>query len=161
MFVMSRLLAMLHFRYGRLGSYLTLLALCMCLYFYFLVIPFVFYFCPYFGCWRAAFAASCQQGGGSTRTHFCYFLCSLFFSSQTPLFFERESRQKRFSYSATREAAKWDRCEDGAWVTVSPVTAASLLEKSRSWSIVSRPLGRFFLENFCRVKLRLSGSRSF
>ena len=33
--------------------------------------------------------------------------CFLFFSSHTPLSFERESRQKRFSYSATREAAKW------------------------------------------------------
>ena len=37
---------------------------------------------------------------------FCIF-CFLFFFSHTPLSFERESRQKRFSYSATREAAKW------------------------------------------------------
>jgi len=30
----------------------------------------------------------------------------------TPLSFERESRQKRFSCSATREAAKWGKCEN-------------------------------------------------
>jgi hypothetical protein len=36
-----------------------------------------------------------------------HIFCFLFFFSHTPLSFERESRQKRFSYSATREAAKW------------------------------------------------------
>ena len=46
------------------------------------------------------------------RTHFmhtflCYFYVFYIFPSHTPLSFERESRQKRFSYSATREAAKW------------------------------------------------------
>ena len=49
-----------------------------------------------------------------TRTHFCYFYVFSVFSSHTPLSVERESRQKRFSYSATREAAKWYRCEDSA-----------------------------------------------
>ena len=36
-----------------------------------------------------------------------HIFCFLFFFSHTPLSFERESRQKRFTYSATREAAKW------------------------------------------------------
>ena len=36
-----------------------------------------------------------------------HIFCFLSFFSHTPLSFERESRQKRFSYSATREAAKW------------------------------------------------------
>ena len=36
-----------------------------------------------------------------------HIFCFVFFFSHTPLSFERESRQKRFSYSATREAAKW------------------------------------------------------
>ena len=72
-----------------------------------------------FWCWQASYTVSCQQGGGSTRPYFLWFhssifsvfyfhiFCFLFFFSHTPLSFERESRQKRFSYSATREAAKW------------------------------------------------------
>jgi len=64
-----------------------------------------------FRCWTAAFAASCQQGGGHSHTFYAHILCYFYvfsiFSSHTPLSFERESRRKRFSYSATREAAKW------------------------------------------------------
>ena len=64
-----------------------------------------------FRCWTAAFTASCQQGGGHSHTFYAHILCYFYvfslFSSHTPLPFERKSRQKRFSYSATREAAKW------------------------------------------------------
>ena len=42
------------------------------------------------------------------RFHSSTLLRFLFFSSHPPLL-SRESRQKRFSYSATREAAKWSR----------------------------------------------------
>ena len=73
---------------------------------------FRFLFLSSFWCWPAACAASCQQGGGSTRTHFLCFLCFLFFSLHTPLSFERESSETilLFSDSGGSEVGQ---CEDG------------------------------------------------
>ena len=65
-----------------------------------------FYLCSLFlfsfWCWPASCAESCQQGGGSTRTHFLYFLCFYvlcIFSSHTPLSFERESSETILLFS--------------------------------------------------------------
>ena len=86
---MSRLLAMLHSRYGTLGLYLTLRALCICvLSSYFHVIRFSI-FVLIFGCCTAALAASCQQGGGHSHTFLLFFMCSLF-SLHTLLYLSRE-----------------------------------------------------------------------
>ena len=63
------------------------------LHLYFLVTPFVFYFCPHFGCCLASCAEFCQQGGGYTRTHFLYFLCFMFFLlTHSSIFRERVVR---------------------------------------------------------------------
>ena len=89
----------------------------LCLYLYLLVIILVLYFCPHFGCWPAACAASCQQRGGSTRTNFLYFLRFLFFISHTHLSFERESSETilLFSDSGGSEVGV---CENNTQVTV-------------------------------------------
>ena len=55
----SRLLALLHLRYGRLSSHLTLRTFYLCS-----------LFLSSFWCWPASYSESCKQGGGSTRTHF-------------------------------------------------------------------------------------------
>ena len=98
----SRSLAPLHFRYGRLGIYFTLRALCL----YVLSI-----LSSFLGVSRLPLLHPVNREA-VIRTHFmhtvlCYFYVFYIFPSHTPLSFERESRQKRFSYSATREAAKW------------------------------------------------------
>ena len=87
LFAVSRLLAMLHLRYGRLRSHLTLHAFYLCS-----------LFLSSFWCWPASCADSCQQEGGSTRTHFlCFYV--LFISSHTPLSFERESPETILLFS--------------------------------------------------------------
>ena len=97
----SRSLAPLHFRYGRLGIYFTLRALCL----YVLSI-----LSSFLGVGRLPLLHSVNREA-VTRTFYAHILCYFYvfslFSSHTPLSFERESRRKRFSYSATREAAKW------------------------------------------------------
>ena len=109
----SRLLALLHLRYGRLGIYLTLRALCIYVFSsYFHVIRFS-HFVLILGVGRLPLLHPVNREA-VTRTHFMLFYVFSIFSSHTPLSFERESRQKRFSFSATREAAKWYRCEDSA-----------------------------------------------
>ena len=98
----SHSLALLHFRYGRLGLYFTLRALCL----YVLSI-----LSSFLGVSRLPLLHPVNREA-VIRTHFmhtflCYFYAFYIFPSHTPPSFERESRQKRFSYSATREAAKW------------------------------------------------------
>ena len=59
---------------------------------------FVIYVCPHFGCCPASYAASCQQGGGSTRTHcLCIFMCCLF--SHSSIFREKESSETILLFS--------------------------------------------------------------
>ena len=94
----SGLLALLHLRYGRLRSHLTLRAVYLCFYLS-LRCHVCSLFLSSFWCWPAACAASCQQGGGSTRTHCLYFLCFLLFSSHTSLSFERESLETILLFS--------------------------------------------------------------
>ena len=86
MVVVSRLLAMLHLRYGRLGLYLTLRALCMCLYSYFFIIPFVFYFCPHFGCCLL----HPVNREAVPLVHIFVIFCVLYFSLHTLLYLSRE-----------------------------------------------------------------------
>ena len=94
----SRSLAPLHCRYGRLGIYFTLRALCL----YVLSI-----LSSFLGVSRLPLLHPVNREA-VIRTHFyVIFMSFIFFPSHTPLSFERESRQKQFSYSATREAAKW------------------------------------------------------
>ena len=72
----SRLLAMLHLRYGRLSSHLTLRAICL----YSLFLSSLW-------CWPTSYAESCQQGGGSTRTHLSYFyMLFIFLSTHSSIF---------------------------------------------------------------------------
>ena len=80
---------MLHLRYGRLGSFLTLRALCMCLYFYFLVIPFVFYFCPHFGLLAGCLCCILSTGRRSL-VHIFVIFCFLYFFLHTLLYLSRE-----------------------------------------------------------------------
>ena len=59
---------------------------------------FVIHVCPHFGCCPASHAASCQQGGGSTRTHcLCIFMCCLF--SHSSIFREKESSETILLFS--------------------------------------------------------------
>ena len=113
----SRLLALLHLRYGRLSSHLTLCAVYLYFYFYLLVTTFVLYFCPHFGVDRlhvlhpvnreavllvhTVFGDFGDFGVSfvSTVAGRLYFLCFLSFSSHTPLSFERESSETILLFS--------------------------------------------------------------
>ena len=105
----SRLLAMLHPRYGRLRSHLTLRALYLCSLLFVLIV----------GVARLPMLNPVNREAvpfvHTLRIFFVvYFLFTLriFFVVYflfTLLYLSRESRQKRFSNSATREAAKWGR----------------------------------------------------
>ena len=104
LFAVSRLLAMLHLRYGKLGSHLTVPDFCLCLYLYLLVTTFVFSFCPHFGVGRLHVLHPVNMEAVPLVHTFCIF-CVFYFSLHTLLYLSRKSRQKRSSYSATREAA--------------------------------------------------------
>ena len=94
----SRLLAMLHLRYGRLRSHLTLRALYICSLLFVLIV----------GVARLPMLNPVNREA-VPLVHTLYVLCVVYFSLHTLLYLSRKSRQKRFSYSATREAAKWSR----------------------------------------------------
>ena len=82
-------------------------------------------FCPHFGCWTAAFAASCQQGGGHSHTFYAHifmlFLCVIYFSfTYSSIFRERESSETILLFSDSG-GSEVEPCEDGARpVTRSP-----------------------------------------
>ena len=101
----SRLLAPLHLRYGRLSSHLTLRAIYLCFYLYLLVPTFILYFCPHFGVGRLHVLHPVNREAVPLIHTFCIFAV-FYFSLHTLLYLSRESRQKRSSYSATREAVK-------------------------------------------------------
>ena len=120
----SRLLAMLHLRYGRLRSHLTLRALYLCSLLFVLIVgvarlpmlnPVNREAVPFVHTLRIFLSIRTH----TLRTFFVvYFLFTLriFFVVYflfTLLYLSRESRQKRFSNSATREAAKWGSVEMG------------------------------------------------
>ena len=97
--VVSRLLAMLHLRYGRLRSHLTLRALYLCFLLFVLIV----------GVARLPMLNPVnREAVPFVHTLRIFFVVYFLF---TLLYLSRESRQKRFSNSATREAAKWGRAK--------------------------------------------------
>ena len=116
LFAVYRLLAMLHLRYGRLGSHLTLRAFCLCLYLYLLVTNFVFSFCPHYGVGRLHVLHPVNREAVPLVHALCIF-CVFCFSLFTLLSFERESSETilLFSDSGGSEVGE---CENNTQVTV-------------------------------------------
>ena len=81
--VVSRLLAMLHLRYGRLRSHLTLRALYLCFLLFVLIV----------GVARLPMLNPVNREAVPLVHTIYLFMCCVFFSSHTPLSFERESSE--------------------------------------------------------------------
>ena len=85
----SRLLAMLHLRYGRLRSHLTLRALYLCFLLFVLIV----------GVARLPMLNPVNREAVPLVHTIYLFMCCVFFSSHTPLSFERESSETILLFS--------------------------------------------------------------
>ena len=85
----SRLLAMLHLRYGRLRSHLTLRALYLCFLLFVLIV----------GVARLPMLNPVNREAVPLVHTLYVFMCCVFFSSHTPLSFERESSETILLFS--------------------------------------------------------------
>ena len=118
-------------RYLRIISLLeTPCALCLYVFSIFVLI---------FRCWTAAFAASCQQGGGHSHTFYAHifmlFLCVLYFSfTYSSIFRERESSETILLFSDSG-GSEVEPCEDGA----RPVTGSLFIGPRSLFSIGAKP----------------------
>ena len=92
----SRLLALLHLRYGRLSSHLTLRAVYLSFYLYLFVTTFVLYFCSHFGVGRLHVLHPVNREAVPLVHTVCIFFV---FYSHTPLSFERESSETVLLFS--------------------------------------------------------------
>jgi len=95
-------------------------------------------FCPHCGCWTAAFAASCQQGGGHSHTFYAHifmlFLCVLYFSfTYSSIFRERESSETILLFSDSG-GSEVEPCEDGA----RPVTGSPFIGPPEPFFLFAR-----------------------
>ena len=141
---------------------------------YFLSLFLVFSFLSLSSFWVLHSCLCCILSTGRRSLVHIFFIvifCVLYFSLHTLLYLSRESVVRNDSL-----IQRLGRQRSGIGVktvpgSCFPCNRLTLLEISRSWPMVSRPLGKFFLqfvgllessflENFCRVRLRLS-LRSF
>ena len=91
----SRLLAMLHLRYGRLRSHLTLRAVYVC-----------YLFLSSFWVLPGFVSVSCQQGGGSTRTQLYMYIHVMFIFTLLYLSRERVVRNDSLIQRLGRQRSK-------------------------------------------------------
>ena len=88
LFAVSRLLAILHPRYGRLRSHLTLRAFYVCFYLCLLVTTFVLYFCPHFGVGRLHVLNPVNREAVPLVHAFCVFYVLFIFTHTFCVFYE-------------------------------------------------------------------------